>query len=341
MFFNRSITRRSQCVKTRIMSRSNSVSPPGIGGPSHRAASEHRSAWAEAESLSNGCPYPARFLSRKLTRTSSRWRRDDDDEEEEEEEKIDRTGRHNSTVARVSFRSKSAWQESVKLDRSSPRHNDGEVRPKSVELGLDERARSKGRSDEEEDDEEVEFSLSVCCQGAMHVFRSKKFQSEKLERLYQRYFFRLNQSSLTMLMAVLVLVCAVMLGFQCAARPWRPVVLVFSAAIALVLALIVACNRTGFHQDHMWLVCYVVIALVLLVQAVGVFLVRPRSASEGIWWTVFFIYVVYTLLPVRMRAAVITGLALSVIHVCGSWKLNEHDPFLWKQVSHVLIHQLL
>ncbi|XP_062861808.1 adenylate cyclase type 5 [Trichomycterus rosablanca] len=322
------------------MSRSNSVSPPGIGAPSIRAASEHRSAWAEAESLSNGCPYPARFSSRKLTRTSSRWRRDEDDEEEEEvEERIDRTGRHNSTVARVSFRSKSAWQESVRLDRSSPRHNDGEVRPKSVELGLDERARSKGRSDEEDDsDEEVEFSLSACCHGAMHVFRSKKFQSEKLERLYQRYFFRLNQSSLTMLMAVLVLVCAVMLGFQCAARPWRPVVLVFSAAIALVLVLIVACNRTGFHQDHMWLVCYVVIAVVMLVQGVGVLLVRPRSASEGIWWTVFFIYVVYTLLPVRMRAAVITGLTLSAIHVFGSWKLNEADPFLWKQlVANVLI----
>lgn len=37
------------------------------------------------------------------------------------------------------------------------------------------------------------------------------------------------------------------------------------------------------------------------VQVVGLLLPQPRSASEGIWWTVFFIYTIYTLLPVRMH----------------------------------------
>ncbi|KAF7709427.1 adenylate cyclase type 5 isoform X4 [Silurus meridionalis] len=324
------------------MSRSNSVSPPGVGAPVLRGGHEHRSAWAEAEALSNGCPYSARS-NRKLTRTSSRWRREEEEEEEEEEKKIAerQAGRTSSVVARVSFRSKSAWQESGggKHERSSPRHANEEVRPKSVELGLEERTRNKCRAEDEALAPDVAFSFGACCRGAMHVFRSKKFQSEKLERLYQRYFFRLNQSSLTMLMAVLVLVCAVMLVFHCAAGTYQlPYVVVFSASIALVLALMAACNRTGFHQDHMWVVCYVVIATVLLVQAVGVVLVQPRSASEGVWWTVFFIHVVYTLLPVRMRAAVITGLTLAAIHVLTSWRLNDSDPFLWKQlVANVLI----
>jgi len=184
---------------------------------------------------------------------------------------------------------------------------------------------------------EVNFSMSACCNGVMQIFKSKKFQSEKLERLYQRYFFRLNQSSLTMFMAVLVLVCAVMLGFHCAGGVCRlTYVVVFSATIVLILTLIVLCNRNGFHQDHMWIVCYVLILVVLAVHVIGVLLVEPRSASDGIWWTVFFIYVIYTLLPVRMRAAVITGIILSAIHVLVSWKLNERDVFLWKQVSHVL-----
>uniref|UniRef100_A0A671TAQ9 adenylate cyclase n=1 Tax=Sinocyclocheilus anshuiensis TaxID=1608454 RepID=A0A671TAQ9_9TELE len=201
-----------------------------------------------------------------------------------------------------------------------------EVRPKSVEL-------------EEELMPEVNFSMSACCNGVMQIFKSKKFQSEKLERLYQRYFFRLNQSSLTMLMAVLVLVCAVMLGFHCTGVVCRVTyVVVFSTAILLILTLMVVCNRNGFHQDHMWIVCYVLILVVLTVQVIGVLLVEPRSASEGIWWTVFFIHVIYTLLPVRMRAAVITGIILSAIHVLVSWKLNEMDIFLWKQlVSNVLI----
>uniref|UniRef100_A0A8C1SWW6 adenylate cyclase n=1 Tax=Cyprinus carpio TaxID=7962 RepID=A0A8C1SWW6_CYPCA len=250
-------------------------------------------------------------------------------------------GRATTTVSRVSFRSKSAWQEhgeeSRNNNRSSPRYRDGEVRPKSVELGLE--VRTTKSKPEEELMPEVNFSMSACCSGVMQIFKSKKFQSEKLERLYQRYFFRLNQSSLTMLMAVLVLVCAVMLVFHYAEGVFRPTyVVVFSTAILLILTLIVVCNRNGFHQDHMWIVCYVIIFVVLAVQVSGVLLVKPRSASEGIWWTVFFIHVIYTLLPVRMRAAVITGIILSAIHVLVSWKLNDMDVFLWKQlVCNVLI----
>lgn len=242
------------------------------------------------------------------------------------------------TVSRVSFRSRSAWQdhgeESRDKQRASPKRPDGEVRPKSVELGLEER-RAKPRSDEEEAMPEEKFSVVACCTSVMHIFKSKKFQSEKLERLYQRYFFRLNQSSLTMLMAVLVLVFTVMLGFHCSDGTGKPsvtFVVVFSGAILLTLVLMVVCNRNGFHQDHMWIVCYVVILVVLVIQVIGVLLVQPRSASEGIWWTVFFIHVIYTLLPVRMRAAVITGIILSAIHVGVSWILNGMDSFLWKQV---------
>ncbi|XP_056119148.1 adenylate cyclase type 5 isoform X2 [Rhinichthys klamathensis goyatoka] len=315
------------------MSRSNSVSPPGAGAPVLRGGTEHRSAWGESESVANGCPYSARSSCKKLIRSNSRWREDDDFELQ--------PGRATTTVSRVSFRSKSAWQEhgeeSRNNNRSSPRYRDGEVRPKSVEVGLEDR-RTKSKP-EEELMPEVNFSMSACCNGVMQIFKSKKFQSEKLERLYQRYFFRLNQSSLTMLMAVLVLVCAVMLGFHCAGGVCRlTYVVVFSTTIVLILTLIVLCNRNGFHQDHMWIVCYVLILVVLAVHVIGVLLVEPRSASEGIWWTVFFIYVIYTLLPVRMRAAVITGIILSAIHVLVSWKLNERDVFLWKQlVSNVLI----
>uniref|UniRef100_A0A7N6A5A5 Adenylate cyclase type 5 n=1 Tax=Anabas testudineus TaxID=64144 RepID=A0A7N6A5A5_ANATE len=238
--------------------------------------------------------------------------------------------------------SRSAWQDHGEENRgrASPKRPDSEVRPKSVELGLEER-RAKPRADDEEVMPEVNLSLVGCCASVMHIFKSKKFQSEKLERLYQRYFFRLNQSSLTMLMAVLVLVFTVMLGFHCSgasAGPDVTYVVAFSLTIFLILLLMVVCNRNGFHQDHMWIVCYVVILVVLAIQVIGVLLVQPRSASEGIWWTVFFIHVIYTLLPVRMRAAVITGVILSAIHVAVSWKLNGMDSFLWKQVlSNVLI----
>uniref|UniRef100_A0AAQ5ZMS4 Adenylate cyclase type 5 n=1 Tax=Amphiprion ocellaris TaxID=80972 RepID=A0AAQ5ZMS4_AMPOC len=225
--------------------------------------------------------------------------------------------------------------------RGGTEHRSAWGESESVANGYNNRASSKRPDGEEEVMPEVNFSLVACCTSVMHIFKSKKFQSEKLERLYQRYFFRLNQSSLTMLMAVLVLVFTVMLGFHCSggtAGPSVTFVVVFSVAIFLTLVLMVVCNRNGFHQDHMWVVCYVVILVVLVIQVIGVLLVQPRSASEGIWWTVFFIHVIYTLLPVRMRAAVITGVILSAIHVTISGMLNGMDSFLWKQVlSNVLI----
>ncbi|KFO38298.1 Adenylate cyclase type 5 [Fukomys damarensis] len=214
------------------------------------------------------------------------------------------------------------------------------------------------------------LSLGACCLALLQIFRSKKFPSDKLERLYQRYFFRLNQSSLTMLMAVLVLVCLVMLAFHAARPPLQlPYLGVLAAAVGVILVMAVLCNRAAFHQDHMGRACYALIAVVLAVQVVGLLMPQPRSASEGIWWTVFFIYTIYTLLPVRMRAAVVgllmpqprsasegiwwtvffiytiytllpvrmraavlSGVLLSALHLAIALRTNAQDQFLLKQV---------
>ncbi|XP_016364540.1 adenylate cyclase type 6-like [Sinocyclocheilus rhinocerous] len=213
---------------------------------------------------------------------------------------------------------------------------------KSVDLGFED-GEVKGRKGgglgcDSSSDDSASGSGSVtaadCWQRVVRVFQSKKFQSRKLERLYQRYFFRLNQSSLTMLMGVLVIVCGVMLTFHCIhGLPDVVYASVLSVAMALFLALMVVCNRNGFHQDYMWMVSYLVIGVLIVVQVFGVLMVAPRSASEGIWWSVFFIYIIYTLLPVRMRAAVLSGGVLSSIHLLTTWRINQDDEFLWKQLS--------
>uniref|UniRef100_A0A452FR30 Adenylate cyclase type 5 n=1 Tax=Capra hircus TaxID=9925 RepID=A0A452FR30_CAPHI len=372
------------------MSSSKSVSPPAAA-PASRGGPEHRSAWGEADSRANGYPQAPGGSARGSTkrpggavtpqqqqRLASRWRSDDED---------DPPLSGDDPLAGgfgFSFRSKSAWQERGGDDcgRGSRRQRRGAagggstrappagsgggsaaaaaaVRPRSVELGLEER-RGKGRAAEDLEAGAVEedegsgdggssagsgsgpgavLSLGACCLALLQIFRSKKFPSDKLERLYQRYFFRLNQSSLTMLMAVLVLVCLVMLAFHAARPPLQlPYLAVLAAAVGVILVMAVLCNRAAFHQDHMGLACYALIAVVLAVQVVGLLLPQPRSASEGIWWTVFFIYTIYTLLPVRMRAAVLSGVLLSALHLAIALRTNAQDQFLLKQlVSNVLI----
>jgi hypothetical protein len=177
-------------------------------------------------------------------------------------------------------------------------------------------------------------SRGSCWRHLVRVFQSKQFRSAKLERLYQRYFFQMNQSSLTLLMAVLVLLTAVLLAFHAATAPPQPAyVALLACAAILFVALMVVCNRHSFREDSMWVVSYVVLGILAAVQIGGALAANPHSPSVGLWCPVFFVYITYTLLPIRMRAAVLSGLGLSALHLILAWQLNRDDDFLWKQVS--------
>uniref|UniRef100_A0A4W2I4F3 Adenylate cyclase type 6 n=1 Tax=Bos indicus x Bos taurus TaxID=30522 RepID=A0A4W2I4F3_BOBOX len=177
-------------------------------------------------------------------------------------------------------------------------------------------------------------SRRACWRQLVQVFQSKQFRSAKLERLYQRYFFQMNQSSLTLLMAALVLLTAVLLAFHAApARPQPAYVALLACAATLFVALMVVCNRHSFRQDSMWVVSYVVLGILAAVQVGGALAADPRSPSAGLWCPVFFVYITYTLLPIRMRAAVFSGLGLSTLHLVLAWQLNRGDAFLWKQLG--------
>lgn len=220
-----------------------------------------------------------------------------------------------------------SWQEDHygKKQQTPLQPGPGDLGLKAVDLGFEDGSGPMG--------EAKGLSASDCGQRLLQVFRSKRFRSAKLERLYQRYFFQMNQSSLTVLMGVLVLACGIMLLFHCVPGNTRiPYIVALAMAAALFFVLMILCNRTGFHQDCMWAVSYLVIGALCGVQALGTLLVSPRSASEGVWWSVFFIYIIYTLLPVRMRVAVLAGASLSVLHLVISWHQNRTDSFLWKQV---------
>uniref|UniRef100_A0A8C9C1Y4 Adenylate cyclase type 6 n=1 Tax=Phocoena sinus TaxID=42100 RepID=A0A8C9C1Y4_PHOSS len=225
------------------------------------------------------------------------------------------------------------WQDEAFIRRGGP--------GKGLELGL--RAVALGFEDPEATvavgaaegaPDAAARSRRACWRRLAQVFQSKQFRSAKLERLYQRYFFQMNQSSLTLLMAVLVLLMAVLLAFHAApAHPQPAYVALLACAALLFVALMVVCNRHSFRQDSMWLVSYVVLGILAAVQIGGALTASPRSPSVGLWCPMFFVYITYTLLPIRMRAAVFSGLGLSTLHLILAWQLNRGDAFLWKQLG--------
>lgn len=227
------------------------------------------------------------------------------------------------------------WQDEAFVRRGGP--------GKGAELGL--RAVALGFEDAETTTTTAAGAAEVapgvaprsgrsCWRRLLQVFQSKQFRSAKLERLYQRYFFQMNQSSLTLLMAVLVLLTAVLLAFHAApAHPQPAYVALLACATILFVVLMVVCNRHSFRQDSMWVVSYVVLGILAAVQVGGALAATPHSPSVGLWCPVFFVYITYTLLPIRMRAAVLSGLGLSTLHLILAWQLNRGDAFLWKQVG--------
>uniref|UniRef100_A0A8D2CU32 Adenylate cyclase type 6 n=1 Tax=Sciurus vulgaris TaxID=55149 RepID=A0A8D2CU32_SCIVU len=223
------------------------------------------------------------------------------------------------------------WQDEAFIRRAGPGKG-MELGLRAVALGFEDTEVTAAVGTAEVAPDVAPRSQRSCWRRLVQVFQSKQFRSAKLERLYQRYFFQMNQSSLTLLMAVLVLLTVVLLVFHAApTRPQPAYVALLACAATLFVVLMVVCNRHSFRQDSMWVVSYVVLGILAAVQVGGALAANPHSPSAGLWCPVFFVYITYTLLPIRMRAAVLSGLGLSTLHLILAWQLNRGDTFLWKQ----------
>ena len=164
------------------------------------------------------------------------------------------------------------------------------------------------------------------------VFSSKKFKNADLERLYQRYFFKLNQTNTVVFNLFVFVACAILLGFHYGGGGdtiLKGVILAVVMTTLVAMEFVFMCP--AFNQVHMLVVCYVSLALLAVVIIVACTLPDTRSASEGVWCAIFFIYLVYSLLPIRMRHSVFGGVCLAVLHtVCSA---VVYGGGAWSQVS--------
>ncbi len=190
-----------------------------------------------------------------------------------------------------------------------------------------------------QDAEELMLMDVGCCnrKALSRVFRSKKFKNPKLEQLYQRYFFKLNQNNLTWLMGLVAALCVILVIFHYAGGSSSIVKGVVLGVIFLALIVLeIISNQGSFNHIQLYIVSYIVFGLLVIIVIVVTIDTSPQTASQGVWCTLFCIYMVYTLLPVRMRLSALAGITLASTHIACSAALNHGEPFLWKQV-HVLV----
>ncbi|PVD30969.1 hypothetical protein C0Q70_10245 [Pomacea canaliculata] len=165
-----------------------------------------------------------------------------------------------------------------------------------------------------------------------NVFKSKRFKNPKLELLYQRYFFKPNQSSVTILLTIFGVVSIILLAFHYAEgiRTILPGVLLALVFFTFIVVVVLT-NRPSLKEHHLLILCYVVLTLLLVLTALVPNTAKPSDASIGMWSSIFFIYMTYALMPIRMRLAVLAGIAIAVVHTVCATAINYSKDYIWKQ----------
>ena len=59
----------------------------------------------------------------------------------------------------------------------------------------------------------------------------------------------------------------------------------------------------------------------------------PQTAVSGVWCTMFFIYMTYTLLALHLQECAVAGVLLGITQLAAGAALNYQDPNMGKQVS--------
>lgn len=167
-----------------------------------------------------------------------------------------------------------------------------------------------------------------------NVFKTKKFKDQDLEILYKRYFFKQSQQKLTVLMLILILLCIVLTILNYIEDSKTiPLGIILGIIVIFLVGLEIWCNWPTFMPWHLVYLSFVLICVLFVMEVSLIFVVNPRTSSEAVWCAMFFIYMVYTMMPIRMKAAVVGGFGLAVCHVIFTLSRNHEDgSFLIKQV---------
>jgi adenylate cyclase 5 len=91
-------------------------------------------------------------------------------------------------------------------------------------------------------------------------------------------------------------------------------------------------SRPALNELYLLGVSYVVVATFLALEVTLATSTPPRAPSTGVGAAMFFIYLTYSLLPIRLLEAVGAGVVLSAAQLACAIYLH-HDDAVWRQVS--------
>uniref|UniRef100_H2YWF6 Adenylate cyclase type 6 n=1 Tax=Ciona savignyi TaxID=51511 RepID=H2YWF6_CIOSA len=175
------------------------------------------------------------------------------------------------------------------------------------------------------------------CTEMLHKFMSGvRFESWSSERLYQRYFFQSKMSMLSILLWLLKSLCVILFckfyidslfakGFLNVRTCWQ--------GVHFTLSLQIIFRLNVLSQHTLFLVSYIILALVAIIDLVSVVLLERLSSSYMVWLTLFMVYIMYTMIPLNILVVSAASVLLSCCHMMIAYISNEPKPHYPNQIA--------
>ncbi|KAJ6225324.1 hypothetical protein RDWZM_003869 [Blomia tropicalis] len=159
------------------------------------------------------------------------------------------------------------------------------------------------------------------------LFNHRRFENVELEHLYQRYIFKLQQSSIVSALLLLALLSISMAILQIYYRMALSAISLYCLVQFIVfVGLFVLSFR--MHDTQLLALCYVIllfcvlfclmlapIRLQLSTWNVLTWWSVPHEPTEGVWPIVFVVFLTYTMLPIKIFISMIFAILLCASHI--------------------------
>ncbi|XP_030746554.1 adenylate cyclase type 5-like, partial [Sitophilus oryzae] len=158
-----------------------------------------------------------------------------------------------------------------------------------------------------------------------------QFKNVQVEMLYQRYFLKMNQSNMTNLISLLLLLCIgfLLLGavdfilpkaevahsiFEDSSRMDKLVVLMCTSAccIAIYGVLLTVVSKPAMNEVYLIIISYFILVTFLTLEVCIAFFFYNERPLVGTAFAVTSTYLTYALMPNRLKDAVLSGTILAI-----------------------------
>ncbi|XP_072401648.1 adenylate cyclase type 6 isoform X2 [Diabrotica undecimpunctata] len=164
------------------------------------------------------------------------------------------------------------------------------------------------------------------------ICSTHQFRNEQVEMLYQRYFLKMNQSNMTNLITLLLMICVVMLVISLtdfamprqlptnatevhAIQYDKLLVLVCTSAccIAIYGILLNVVSRPAMNEVYLIIISYFILVTFVTLEICISYYFDDRRPLLGSSFALATTYLTYALMPNRLKDALLSGVILAVV----------------------------